>query len=65
MQQYHRINPAGDCHQYSLPWANEPAGLDAMVNVVEQIAHSRMLFQQSGDARTIHITITNPSISYD
>jgi hypothetical protein len=27
--------------------------LDALVNVVEQIAHSRMLFQQSSEARRI------------
>ena len=55
VQQDHRIRPAGDRHQDSLPRAKEPAGLDALVNVVEQLAHIRMLFQQPREARRIGV----------
>ena len=53
VQQHHRIHPAGNRHQDALPRAKEPAGADALLNVVQQFTHVRMLFQQPRDARRI------------
>ena len=53
MQQHHRIRPAGNRHQDSLPRLEEPAGEDVLLDVVQQFAHFRMLFQQPDDARRI------------
>ena len=53
MQQHHRIHPAGNRHQDALPRPEEPAGENALLDVVQQFAHARMLFQQPRDARRI------------
>jgi hypothetical protein len=53
MQQHHRIRPAGNRDQDSLPRPEEPAGENVLLDVMQQFAHCRMLFQQPDDARRI------------
>ena len=45
VQQDHRIHPARNRHQDPLPRAKEPTGADALLDVVQQFTHARMLFR--------------------
>jgi hypothetical protein len=63
VQQGHGIQPAGDGHQNRLPTLEQPAILDVLFNVLEQIGHAPMLLHWRDGASAAGFQHTNWKIT--